>query len=233
MTHTTFLRASLRQIAILAALSAASLLCLAMVAARITLSGSWRYVFLLWNLFLAWIPLLVSLAAYNSYHHLRRGWLIALGLAGVWLLFFPNAPYMITDLLHLRAADQVPAWFDVLLVAAFAWTSFLLGFVSLYLMQTLVSRAAGAAAGWVFAGGVLGLSAFGVYLGRFLRWNSWDVLSRPLTLLADIWAQVRHPLAHPRPLVFSSLLAFFLLTTYLVLVAFAHLPQEAHGTIRD
>ena len=233
MTPKTLLHTSRRQLSVVLALGAASLLCLAMVAARICLSGAWRYVFLPWNLFLAWIPLVTSLAAYNAYRHLRLGWLVAPGLALVWLLFFPNAPYMLTDLLHLQFADNIPLWFDVLLLASFAWTSLLLGCVSLFLMHTLVSRAAGGAAGWLFATAVLGLSAFGVYLGRFQRWNSWDLLYRPLTLLAGVWERVRHPLSHPQTVVFSGLLAFFLITTYLVLMAFAHLPQEAHGTVRD
>ncbi len=233
MTRLTLYSAFRRQVSVLAALAAASALCCAVVIARIYFSGTWRYVFLLWNLFLAWIPLVTALAAYNAYRHLRLGRLVALGLAVVWLLFFPNAPYMLTDLLHLAAVDNVPLWYDTLLLATFAWTSFLLGFVSLYLMQTVVRRAAGAVTGWIFATGVLALSAFGVYLGRFQRWNSWDVLYRPLALLADIADRLRHPLSHPRTLVFSGLLAVFLVTTYLVLVAFAHLPQEAHGTIRD
>ena len=214
MTRLTLIYASRRQITVLAALAAASALCFAVVAARIYFGGTWRYVFLLWNLFLAWIPLVTALAV-------------------VWLLFFPNAPYMVTDLLHLSAVDNVPLWYDTLLLATFAWTSFLLGFVSLYLMQTMVSRAAGAIAGWVFATGVLALSAFGVYLGRFQRWNSWDVLYRPVGLLADIADRLRHPLSHPRTLVFTGLLAVFLITTYFVLVAFAHLPQETHGTVRN
>ncbi len=94
--------------------------------------------------------------------------------AALWLVFFPNAPYIITDLLHLSAQDGVPVWYDLILLSAFAWTGAMLGMISLGLMHVLVARVAGGAWSWIFVLGVLMLSGFGVYLGRFPRWNSWD-----------------------------------------------------------
>ena len=196
-------------------------LALALWAARTTLAGP-RFVFLWWNLFLAWVPWLLS----ASLRFTRRGlffWPLVLG----WLAFFPNAPYLLTDILHLQPRADAPFWFDLLLLLAFAWTGVFLGLVSLFLMQALVRRAAGAAASWAVALGVLGVSGFGIYLGRFLRWNSWDVFFSPASLLLDILAQLRHPLLNARTFVFSALFSLFLISAYLMVVALIHMQVEA------
>ena len=103
--------------------------------------------------------------------------------------FFPNAPYILTDFLHLGSmGDIVPGWYDVLMLFWFAWTGLMLGVVSLYLMQDIVARALGGAAGWVFVVLAAGFGSFGIYLGRFLRWNSWDLLRRPGPLAGELSA---------------------------------------------
>ena len=224
---------SLRQFFVVAALGLASVTCSGMAAARVYSSGTGRYLFLVWNLLLAWIPMGAALVAYNARRRWRLRWAVILPWALLWLLFFPNAPYVVTDLFHLQWVDGFPVWYDAIMLAAFAWTSFMLGFTSLHLMHSLVAQAAGKLTGWLFAFSTLGLSAFGIYLGRFLRWNSWDVFLRPAALLLDVWDRLRHPLSHPRTLAFSTMLTAFLVMTYLILVAFSQLPQEAHGTVRD
>jgi uncharacterized membrane protein len=214
-------------IAVVIALALSSGLSVAMYAARVWYTGHLHYLFMLWNLFLAWIPLWFALAAWVAYA--RHTWLrypVFVLCAFFWLLFFPNALYVVTDLIHLRPQSYLPQWYDAIMFAAFAWAGLCLGFVSLYLMQTLVARSAGWAAGWLFALASLGLSGFGVYLGRFLRWNSWDLLTRPSSLLADIWNHVRHPLAHPRTYAVSLLFAAFFVSAYIVLFAFRHLQPE-------
>jgi len=217
-----------RQLAVLASLAFASAICLALLAVRVLYSDSRNYSFLAWNLFLAWLPMLCALFAYNAYK--RRGrlsWLVVAGCALAWLLFFPNAPYILTDLMHLRPRPDAPLWFDVLLVIAFAWTGLFLGLVSLSLMQALVRRAAGTLASWGFALGVLSLSGFGIYIGRFLRWNSWDVFLSPGGMLADLIDAAQHPLLHARSLVFSGLFSLFLVSAYFMLFALTHLQVEA------
>src|SRR5258707_5924632 len=130
-----------RQLAVLASLAFASAICLALLAVRVVYSDSLNYSFLAWNLFLAWLPMLCSLFAYNAYKRLGRlSWLVVAGCALAWLLFFPNAPYILTDLMHLSPRPDAPLWFDVLLVIAFAWTGLFLGLVSLSLMHALVRR---------------------------------------------------------------------------------------------
>ena len=220
-----------RQLAVLASLAFASAICLALLAVRVVYADNRSYSFLSWNLLLAWLPMLCSLFAYNAYK--RRGrlsWLVVAGCALAWLLFFPNAPYILTDLMHLSPRPDAPLWFDVLLVIAFAWTGLFLGLVSLSLMQALVRRAAGTLASWGFALGVLGLSGFGIYIGRFLRWNSWDVFLSPGGMLADLLDAAQHPLLHARSLVFSGLFSLFLLSAYFMLFALTHLQMEVSSS---
>lgn len=213
---------------IVVTLGLASALCVAMLAVRVVVAHDLAHIFMAWNLFLAWLPLVLALAArvlYSAHRWLRYP---AFAIcAGLWLLFFPNAPYMMTDLIHLGPNQVVPLWYDALLLLAFAWTGLLLGFISLYIMQGLVAQSLGRAAGWLFALGSLGLSAFGIYLGRFLRWNSWDVFYAPQTLLGDIWTRMRYPLEHPQTYSVTLLLSAFLVVAYLGLFALTRLKLDA------
>src|SRR5262245_35577229 len=119
------------------ALGAASALCVATVAYRRHHTGDPFYGFLVWNLVLAWVPFALALAAYAA---ARAGARIVTTVLGVlWLLFFPNAPYLLTDFIHLHESAATPLWYDALMLASFAWTGLLLGFGSLYLMQTIWS----------------------------------------------------------------------------------------------
>ena len=200
-------------IPVLLALLLASFLGTALVVVRWIYTGNPVYVFLLWNLFLAWLPLLAALPA----PALRRFPPLLLGAGAVWLLFLPNAPYLLTDLMHLGRWGDVPFWYDLLLLLVFALTGLLLGFVSLDIMQTLVSDILGRFAGWIFAVTALALSSVGVYIGRFLRWNSWDALLQPTGVVADLLALLRQPWHHRSAYVFSIGLAAVLVFAYIVI----------------
>ncbi len=194
-----------------------------LVGLRVVLTGHWRQLYLVWNLFLAWLPLLL---AWRVQMLERRGaardWKFW-ATASAWLLFFPNAPYIFTDLVHLTSRWQSRYWADMTLILLFAMTGFLLGFLSLYLMQSLVARRFGSRTGWFFVAVVAGLSSFGIYLGRFLRWNTWDVLLNPLDLLRDVGGLAAHPLAHSGQVKFQLLFALFLFLAYLMLYTLTHL----------
>ena len=223
-----------RQLAVVASLAFATAVCLALLAVRVRYAENRDYLFLAWNLFLAWLPLLCSLCAYNAYKRRSRlSWLVVAGCALAWLLFFPNAPYLLTDLMHLQARPDAPLWFDVLLVVAFAWTGLCLGLVSLSLMQALVRRAAGGLASWAFALGVLSVSGAGIYIGRFLRWNSWDVFTSPGGILTDVLEAVQHPLLHARSVVFSGLFSLFLLSAYCMFFALTYLHAGPSAATDD
>lgn len=215
----------------------ASAMGITLLVARFLVTGHLTYFYLPWNLFLAWFPLAFALLARQvapPHHcHGRSGWTLLsirrwfTALCGLgWLLFFPNAPYILTDLMHLAGrppASMAPLWFDLLLHLTVAMTGLLLGFASLAIMQNLVCGAHGRLAGWSFAVAALALSGFGIYLGRFLRWNSWDVVGPPLSLLADIGERLAQPWRYPRACGFSVLCFLFLFVSYLMCVGLPRL----------
>jgi uncharacterized membrane protein len=209
------------------ALVLASILSCALVIVRAYYAGTTAYLFFFWNLFLAWVPLGAALTFYGLAARRSRHWPFALVAAAIWFLFFPNAPYIVTDIVHLRVMPPVPYWYDIICVMAFAQTGLFLGYLSLYLMQEVIRAWMGRWVGWLFALTMLGLSAFGVYLGRFLRWNSWDALANPIVTLRDV-ARVANPWNDVRPLAFSMTFFAFALVCYLILYSFAHL----HGWVQ-
>lgn len=195
-----------------------------LVIARAGLTGHWRYLSLVWNLFLAWLPLVFALGVCRQYRaEERNGWKFWT-LAGLWLLFLPNAPYIFTDLIHLNFWIRGHYWTDLTLILLVALTGFLTGYVSLYLMQSVVVDRLGRLAGWGFILAAAGLSGLGVYIGRFLRWNSWDVFVHPVGLSLDLGHLAAHPVANVQSFVFQALFATFLLVGYLMLYGLTHLP---------
>ena len=215
---------------IVLSLLAASVLSIGTLVAQIHETHDHRYTFLYWNLFLAWVPLIAAVLAFTL---ARRGVGVLAGLlVVVWLLFFPNAPYVLTDFIHLHGNGPSPLWYDALMLSSFAWTALMLGFASLYLIQTIIKERAGVAAGWVVAAFVLGLASFGVYLGRFARFNSWDVVTRPHLVLSVIRQETKSPLHDPKMVVALLALTASLLVGYLVLYAFAALHLELAGRKR-
>ena len=209
----------------LIALAFASVVACLLLGARIVLTGSWRQLFLPWNLFLAWLPLLCAWRAARADAEPGRWRFRAHALA--WLLLFPNAPYILTDLWHLPPNWQGRFWVDLVLILIFALTGLVLGFLSLYLMQTLVARRFGWVRGWLFAGGVAGLSGLGLCIGRFLRWNSWDVLLNPGGLLVDLWWCLLQLSDTPRLLAIPALFATLLFVAYVMLFSLARMSSTS------
>ena len=130
--------------------------------------------------------------------------------------------------------DIVPGWYDVLMLFGFAWTGLILGIVSLYLMQgDRVTRGLGTVAGWVFVVVVAGLGSFGIYLGRFLRWNSWDLVRRPGPLADELLGRVTDPASQPRLLGFTLLFALLFLFIYVAVYIFAKLTKPQASRARS
>lgn len=211
-----------RRLAILGSLLGLTLLVYAMVAVRVVYSGSPHYGALIWNLFLAWIPFVLALVVYDGF---RRGASRVPLLVGgaLWLLFFPNAPYLLTDFIHL-GEGPAPLWYDALMLSAFAWTGLLLGFASLALVQAIVRRRFGARAGWLSVVAALGLAGVGVYLGRFVRFNSWDALLHPIRVVDVLADQVAEVPGRTAGAVVA--LVAFLLVGYLVVHGFTTLALD-------
>jgi uncharacterized membrane protein len=232
--------------AVLLLSSAASL---ALLAFRFYYSGTAGYAGMVWNLFLAWIPLWLALGigALRGAGRGATGALLALGF--VWLLFFPNAPYLLSEFIHLSPEHAiyqrpvaalaavspgrvVPVWFDAGMILSFAWTGLLLAFVSLHLVQHAVRERFGDAWGWATVVVVLWLGGFGVSIGRFQRWNSWDLFSQPITLLADVTSRLLNPIAHPQTTAVTVLFWSFLMLAYLSVVAMASLRPAPSRIVR-
>jgi uncharacterized membrane protein len=219
-------------LAVFALLNLACALCIALVAARVAYSESEDHLGLIWNLFLAWIPFMLAYFAHAA--SWRRIWLYLVIplIALLWLIFFPNAPYMLTDLQDLaRKTTDAPLWYDVLIVVWCTWTGMLLGVISLYLMQDIVHRAFGRSAGWIFVLVISALSSFGIYIGRFVRLNSWDILQNPAETAMEILGVVVDP--SMRLAAFTLLYTFFFLFVYLLLYSFSHLLQEQNFKGQD
>jgi len=212
-------------IAVFTLLNTACAVCIGLVVARVAYSDSGRHTGLIWNLFLAWIPFILSYVAHAI--SWRRIWLYLVipFVTILWLLFFPNAPYMLTDLQDLaRTATDAPLWYDVIIVVWCSWTAMMLGVVSLYLMQDIVHRTFGRFIGWAFVFVISAASSFGIYIGRFVRLNSWDILQDPAETAIDILGLVIDPTR--RLAAFTFLYTFFFLFVYLLLYSFSHLLQE-------
>jgi uncharacterized membrane protein len=196
-----------------------SLLAVGLFGGRVYRSRTIIYFFLLWNLLLAWIPYLSSLWADHLHRrHPRRWWVLI--LPGVlWLAFFPNAPYIVTDFWHLQERAPVPMWYDIGMLSAFALSGLFLAVFSLRTMQRLVRAYTGPVASWLFVAAVLGLGGLGIYLGRFLRWNSWDLLLHPRGVLTDVAIRLVNPLSHPQTIGVSLVFAAILFVCYLALTS--------------
>ena len=201
------------------ALVVASLFAVVLLLLRILFTGRTTYGFLVWNLFLAWIPLVCAwLVAQNK--RIPGRWKLIWPAAVLWLLFFPNSPYILTDLGHLARLSEwatAPLGYDVVMILSFALNGLLLGFVSLLVIEKTLRQHFSRRVATAFSILCLFLAGFGMYLGRFLRWNSWDFLHRPGVILHDIATRAVDPLSHPRTWGFTFLYAGFLITIYLVI----------------
>jgi uncharacterized membrane protein len=198
---------------------ASSSLAAVLFAGRVYLGQSRVYGFLVWNLFLAWVPYLCALWADRYHRHLpgRWGYLVLPGV--LWLSFFPNAPYLVTDLWHLQERAPIPLWYDLGMLASFALSGLFLAVFSLRTMQCLVKDYVGALLSWLFALVVLGLGGLGIYLGRFLRWNSWDLILHPRGVLGDVATRLADPMSHPRTYGVTLLFAAILTVCYLAVAS--------------
>jgi len=196
------------------ALLLSSGLAIGLFAGRVYLSESRNFGFLIWNLFLAWVPYAWSLWALSIHQRAPRRWWALLLPAILWLLFFPNAPYLITDLIHLRQRPEIPLWYDVGLLMSFVWAGCFLAVVSLNMVHQIIRDYVGRLWSWMLVMGIMGLCGLGIYMGRFLRWNSWDIFLYPTDVLSDIGHRLIHPFSHLQAYGVTMLFAAFLFVCY-------------------
>lgn len=217
-------------IAVFVLLNLACLICILLVAARVAYSDTERHAGLIWNLFLAWIPFMLAYFAHAVSWRKTTLYLIIPMIAFLWLIFFPNAPYMLTDLQDLaRRASDAPLWYDVIIVVWCSWTGMMLGVISLYLMQDIIMRTFGRTAGWLFVFVISGLSSFGIYIGRFVRLNSWDILQNPTETAQEILGVVIDP--SMRLAAFTLAYSTFFIFVFLLLYSFSHMLREQSSNV--
>lgn len=177
--------------------------------------------YLIWNLFLAWLPLVFAL--WLLYVLRTRAWSSwrGMSLSLLWLGFLPNSFYMISDFIHLQDYQRVNIVYDTTMFASFVLTSLLIGYTSLYLVHVQLGRRMPKRTAWAWVCTILLLCSFAIYLGRDLRLNSWDIFVAPSGILFDVSDIVVHPVVHG--LAFTTTLAFFmlLLSVYIVVWEFA------------
>jgi len=161
-----------------------------LLAARMVYSGSFHYLFLVWNIFIAWIPFVIS-SLFKKMTE-KSKWKQVLVFC-CWLVFFPNALYIVTDLIHLQIESIVPKWFDAVLLFSSSVVGLMMAFASLYRVEKYLHKTVNKKWHSPLIMAILFLGSFGVYLGRFLRWNSWDILSNPFQLLLSISHRIIYP----------------------------------------
>ena len=220
-------------LAVFILLNLACLACILLVVARVAYTDSTRHSGLIWNLFLAWIPFILAYFAHAISWRKVTLYIVIPIIAFLWLIFFPNAPYMLTDLQDLARAGGVgaPLWYDVIIVVWCSWTGTLLGIISLYLMQDIIFRTISRWAGWIFVFVISAASSFGMYIGRFVRLNSWDILQNPSETAMDILGLVIDP--SMRLAAFTILYTVFFLFIFLLLYSFSHMLVEQTTRLQE
>jgi len=200
----------LRELTFLAVIS---IFCFVFSVFRLIYTDSILFLFLNWNLFLAFVPWFFS-SLLIVYPSLQKRTVFVFSVLGIWLLFFPNAPYILTDLFHLKRNLLMPIWFDLLLILSFAWTGLMFGFISLWNIERVLKGFI--KNNWVtfISTSLLFVGSFGIYLGRYLRWNSWDIIQQPLELIYDISDRVTNPFKHPTAWGMTILMGIFLNIIY-------------------
>lgn len=195
---------------------------------RINMVSRLTYSFLVWNLFLALIPLGFSIILRFAKETKIKRWATP-GLLFIWLFFLPNSFYIITDLFHLRPKQGVPLWYDLLLIFSFAWNGLIAGYLSIFDVHEFIESKWNKISAWVFTLIIIFLSSFGVYLGRYLRWNSWDIIADPFGVFFDIADRILDPLNHLQTWGLTISYSIFFFLGYLTLKIFSATEADLVG----
>jgi uncharacterized membrane protein len=213
------------------ALMMASSICDAMIVTRVLHTQEVRHAFMPGNLILAWFPLIFAVGVRASVRlPVAAAMPTALGCCALWLMFLPNAPYMVTDIMHYRVTSELPVWYDAIMLGSFAMTGVMLGALSLYLMHELAERLGGVILGWLFAISSIAASGVGIYFGRVLRWNSWDAVRSPTLVVEDALVLLRHPLEYQAAWVLIILSSAFFCAAYVLLWGATRLTHATAST---
>ncbi len=215
-----------RQTKITVVLLISTIFCVSMVATRMYRSYTLAYIFLIWNLALAWVPYLISLRFIR--YDIRQQKISSIGILFVWVLFLPNGPYIITDLIHLRLREPIPLWYDVLLVSTVAWNGLILTLLSVGNIHRKLQSHFSAWKLWIGLFILFLSTGYGIYIGRFLRLNSWDIFLHPISLLHYSLIDLIHPFHHTTAVWVTVLIGVFLSFSYTVFYLIGHKSNVSH-----
>lgn len=208
----------MRERRLLFALLLSSGVSLGLLVVRMMSAGNTDFWYLAWNLFLAWVPLFFSWWLIRRLKTSRWRTPGNIVLTLLWLGFLPNAFYIASDIIHIRATGDISILYDVVLLVSFTFSGFILGFVSLYMVHRQLRQLLSKNRADALIGVVLLLCSFAIYLGRYLRWNSWDVLVNPAGLIFDVTEPFVNPSSHPQA--FTTTLMFFVLLASIYAVCY-------------
>jgi uncharacterized membrane protein len=186
-----------------------------LVFTRIVYTGQLTFLFMIWNLFLAWLPYALTLWLKQRPDVFNNGWKLA-ALFVIWLPIVPNSFYILTDLFHL-GKSMVPKWFDLALIISFAWNGLMLGILSVRQMEKSIEPYLRGRHELFFVYPIMWLNALGVYIGRYYRFNSWDIVANPFDLITDICQTIGHPLQHKDVWSMVACFSVFMTLVYLTI----------------
>ncbi|OGL25153.1 hypothetical protein A2884_00170 [Candidatus Saccharibacteria bacterium RIFCSPHIGHO2_01_FULL_48_12] len=211
---------------VLGALGLLSGLCIFLYVLRVLATGTDRYLFTAQNLALAWVALLFGWLLTRQLT--KSSWLSwqAIGLSLLFVVFLPNSWYVLTDFWHVEPTGEISLLYDISLVFTLVVCGFALGFISLYLIHIELMRRLSRRLSHLIIATTLLISSFGIYLGRDLRWNTWDVVSHPEGLIINVSDRVVDPLEHPRAIT-VTILFFVLLSTMYAAIWLASGPHKS------
>jgi uncharacterized membrane protein len=202
-----------------------SALCIAFFVYRVFISANWRYGFVIGNLVLAWLGLVFGwLLARRVKNNSWLSWR-SIVLTILWLVFLPNTWYVLTDFLHVKPTGEVSEIYDIVLIGTLVINGFILGFTSLYLVHKQIIKRMSENRSFIVIAGVILLSSFAIYLGRNLRWNSWDVIANPSGVILSVSDRIIDPLGHPRAINITGLFFVLLCSVYFSIWTFFHPPN--------
>jgi len=185
-----------------------------LLAARVIITAYLTYVFLAWNLFLAFLPYAITEWIWAR-PRMAKNKVMLSGFMSLWMLFIPNSFYILTDLFHLDDFHSAPKWFDLLMIFSFAWNGLLLGLMSVRKTELILEVISGRGFSLFIVFMVMWLNAFGIYIGRYLRFNSWDIITQPFSLFNEMFEVLLHPVRNKMEWGMITVYAFFMTVLYI------------------
>jgi uncharacterized membrane protein len=205
---------------IIGSLLIALVVCLVMILINAVTAKTSYYFFLPYNIFLAFFSPTFAIILKNRLH--TQPWLKPSNLILTFLLliFLPNSFYMITDLIHVQYIIGIDVLYNIIFTNLAIFIGLIAGFISLYIFHVELLKRTYHRYAHIIIGILIIAISFAIYLGRYLRWNSWDILLNPSGILFDTSDTLIHPSTHPVffPIMFAF--SFAIGVMYLVIWQF-------------